>query len=86
MKNLPRLALPAALLGLALFTGCATQPSVGGGTKTTLLAGAITVDTASYQPPSPTTVDVDTTKLGGRSAGTGGKVSLLWGLLTLHDY
>lgn len=78
---------PAATLALLTFVpGCATQPSVGGGSRTTLLAGALTVETKSYQPASPTTVDLDTTKVAGRSTGTGGKVSLLWGLVTLHDY
>lgn len=76
--------LPLALLALA--SGCATHPSVTGGSKTSLLAGALTVSTKSYAPVSPTTLDVNTSTLVGYGAPSGTKVSLLWGLITVHDY
>lgn len=71
---------------LVLASGCATHPSVSGGSNTSLLAGAITVSTKSYEPVPPATLDVDTTKLLGQGAPSGAKVSLLWGLITIHDY
>jgi len=57
-----------------------------GGRETTLLAGAVTVSTNSFQPPTPNTVDVDTSKIISAGNPTGKKVTLFWGLITLHDY
>ena len=83
MKKLP-LLLATFAAALALTSGCATR-TTGIGKETTLLGGAVTVATNSYQPPEQTTVNVDTTKLVGATP-TGAKVSLLWGLITFHDY
>lgn len=77
----------AALLAVSLFaTGCATRNTSSGGKETTVLAGAVTVSTASYQPTPPATIDADTSKIIGKSGPSGKKVSILWGLITLHDY
>ena len=76
----------APLVLLAFATGCSTQPSIGGGSKNTLLAGVATVSTKSYQPIRATTIDVDTTKIVGNGSPSGTNISLLWGLITLHDY
>jgi hypothetical protein len=78
----------AGLLATALFsTGCATRVTASGGRETTLLGGAVTVATDSFQPPTPATaVDVDTSKLASAGNPTGKKTTLLWGLITLHDY
>ncbi|MSU66409.1 MAG: hypothetical protein EXS38_09980 [Opitutus sp.] len=75
-------------LGVLLFTsGCATHVTGSGGRETSVLGGAVTVSTNSFQPPTPTAaVDVDTTKLVGRGDPSGRKISLLWGLINLHDY
>ena len=75
------------LLALALFSaGCATHTTASGGRETTLLGGAMTVSTDSFQPTTPATFDVDTSKLASNGNPTGKKVSILWGLITFHDY
>jgi hypothetical protein len=77
----------AALLALAAFTsGCATRNTSTGGKETNVLGGAVTVATDSFQPVSPATVNADTSKIVGKSGPSGKKVSLFWGLITLHDY
>ncbi|HVS51754.1 MAG TPA: hypothetical protein VHD62_05310 [Opitutaceae bacterium] len=85
MKTPLRIAAAAALASLA-FSGCATHVTSSGGRETSVLGGAVTVSTASFQPPTPATVDVDTSKIVSNGNPSGGKVSLLWGLITLHDY
>ena len=92
MKNQSVVSLPsrlqlATLLGLfALASGCATRNTMSGGKETTVLGGAVTVATDSFQPTPPTTIDADTSKIVGKKGPSGKKVSLFWGLLTLHDY
>ena len=77
----------AAVLSLAAFaSGCATRNTMSGGKETTVLGGAFTVATESFQPTPATTIDADTSKIVGKKGPSGKKVSLLWGLLTLHDY
>jgi hypothetical protein len=77
----------AALLALLAFTaGCATRNTASGGKETTILGGAVTVAKDSFQPTNPATVDADTSKIIGKNGPSGKKVSLFWGLLTLHDY
>ncbi|MGH7947323.1 MAG: hypothetical protein ACREH8_16595 [Opitutaceae bacterium] len=77
----------AGLLALVfIVSGCATRNTMSGGKETTVLGGALTVATESFQPTPPTTIDMDTSKLVGKKGPSGKKVSLLWGLLTLHDY
>lgn len=84
MKKLP---LFAALLALAVCaSGCATRNTSSGGKETTVLGGAVTVATDSFQPTTPATLDTDTSKLVGKNGPSGKKVSLFWGLVTLHDY
>lgn len=82
-KTLP---LVATLALLVLASGCATRNTSSGGRETTVLAGAVTVATDSFQPTNPATVDVDTTKIVGKSGPSGKKVTLFWGLVTLRDY
>jgi hypothetical protein len=84
--NFKPLKFSLALALLTLAAGCSTQPTVSGGHKTTLLGGVMTVSTKSYEPVPPATLDVDTTKLAGQGSASGTKVSVLWGLLTFHDY
>jgi hypothetical protein len=81
-----RLPLAAALLLALAASGCATRNTSGGGKETTLLGGAVTVASDSFQPPTPATVDTDTTKLIGKNGPSGGRVTILWGLITLRDY
>lgn len=80
--------LAAVLSLIAIFaTGCATRVTASGGRETNILGGAITVATDSYQPPTPAAaVDADTSKLVSTGNPTGKKTSILWGLITLHDY
>lgn len=76
-----------AALALVLITsGCATRNTSSGGKETTVLGGAVTVATDSFQPATPATLDVDTTKLTGKDGPSGKKVSLFWGLVTFRDY
>jgi hypothetical protein len=93
MKTKPALSLPHGLLlpaaiiaTLLSASGCATHTTSSGGRETTLLGGAMTVSTASFQPTTPATLDVDTSKLASTGDPTGKKVTLFWGLITLHDY
>lgn len=83
-----KLLLAVGLVGTALFgTGCATRVTASGGRETTVLGGAVTVATDSFQPATPASaVDADTSKLVSAGNPTGKKTTLLWGLITLHDY
>ena len=81
-----KLPLAAALALLVFASGCATRNTSSGGKETTLLGGAITVATDSFQPTTPATLDADTSKIIGKNGPSGKKVSLFWGLVTLHDY
>jgi hypothetical protein len=78
--------LAAVVSLLAFASGCATRNTMSGGKETTVLGGAFTVATDSFQPTPPTTIDADTSKIVGKKGPSGKKVSLFWGLLTLHDY
>ena len=71
---------------LVLGSGCATKTTATGGRETNLLGGAVTVASDSFQPTTPATIDADTSKIVGRGNPSGSKVTLLWGLITLHDY
>ena len=84
----PAKGLPlATFLGLVAFvSGCATRNTTRGGKETTVLCGAVTIATDSFQPTSPATIDADTSKIIGKKGPSGKKVSLFWGLVTLHDY
>lgn len=84
MKTNFRLAAVVALV--VCTSGCATRNTSSGGRETTVLGGAVTVASDSFQPTNPATVDTDTSKLLGKNGPSGKKVSLLWGLITLHDY
>ncbi len=82
----PGLLLAAFLSLLVVASGCATRKTISGGKETTVLGGAVTVATDSFQPTNPATIDADTSKIIGRNGPSGKKVSILWGLVTLHDY
>ncbi len=81
-KFLPVIAVAALLLS----AGCATRNTSSGGKETTVLGGAVTVASDSFQPVNPATINTDTSKLVGKSGPSGKKVSLFWGLLTFSDY
>jgi hypothetical protein len=51
-----------------------------------VLAGAVTYSSDSFQPVKPATVNADTSAIVGKNGPSGKKVTLLWGLITLHDY
>ena len=82
----PKLLLSAALASLLLASGCATRNTASGGRETTVLGGAITVATNSFEPTNAATLDADTSKLASTGNPTGKKTTLFWGLITLHDY
>lgn len=81
-----KLPFVAALIVLLVSSGCATRNTASGGKETTILGGAVTVASESFQPTNPATVDTDTSKIIGKNGPSGKKVSLFWGLLTMHDY
>jgi hypothetical protein len=85
MKSKLPLTLASVAL-LAFASGCASRTTSTGGKETTVLGGAVTVAKDSFQPVPPTTVNADTSKIVGKNGPSGNKVSLLWGLITLHDY
>ncbi len=78
--------LLCATLGTVLISGCATHRTSSGGRETNVLGGAVTVATNSFQPPTPATINTDTSEIVGRGNPSGRKVSLFWGLLTFNDY
>jgi hypothetical protein len=80
------LTLASLALSVCLLSGCATKTTASGGRETNLLLGAVSYSSDSFQPTSAATVDADTSKIVGRGNPSGAKVSLLWGLITLHDY
>jgi hypothetical protein len=81
-----KLPLVAILLPALLASGCATRNTASGGKETNLLGGAVTYSSDSFQPVSPATVNADTSQIVGKNGPSGKKVTLLWGLITLHDY
>jgi hypothetical protein len=85
MKTRPLFPI-AALAALLLTSGCATRTTASGGRQTTILGGALTVETNSFEPTTPITVDTDSSKLASTGNPTGKKTTLCWGLITLHDY
>lgn len=82
----PKLPLVAVILTALLSPGCATRNTASGGKETSLLAGAVTYSSDSFQPVTPATVNTDTSTIVGKNGPSGKKVTLLWGLITLHDY
>jgi len=82
----PKLPLLAVLFIALLASGCATRNTASGGKETNVLAGAVTYSSASFQPVKPATVNPDTSAIVGKNGPSGKKVTLLWGLITLHDY
>ncbi len=82
----PKLPLLAVLLIALLASGCATRNTASGGKETSVLAGAVTYSSDSFQPVNPATVNADTSAIVGKNGPSGKKVTLLWGLITLHDY
>ncbi len=81
-----KLPLAAALSAALFASGCATRNTSSGGKETTVLGGAVSVASESFQPITPATVNTDTSKITGKNGPSGKKVSLFWGLLTFHDY
>jgi len=81
-----KLLLSAALATLLSASGCATRTTASGGRETTILGGAVTVATNSFEPTTPATLDADTSKLASKGDPSGKKTTLFWGLITLHDY
>ena len=81
-----KLPLVAILLPAVLLSGCATRNTASGGKETNLLGGAITYASESFQPVGAATVNADTSQIVGKNGPSGKKVTLLWGLITLHDY
>lgn len=81
-----KLILSAAVVSVLLASGCATRNTASGGRETTVLGGAVTVATNSFDPTNAATIDADTSKLASAGNPTGKKTTLFWGLITLHDY
>ena len=82
----PKLPLFAVLFIALLASGCATRNTASGGKETNVLSGAVTYSSDSFQPVKPATVNADTSAIVGKNGPSGKKVTLLWGLITLHDY
>jgi hypothetical protein len=80
------LVLAATLTVLLFASGCATRATGSGGRQTSILGGALTVETNSFSPTTPNTVDTDTSKVLSAGDPSGRKTTLFWGLITLHDY
>lgn len=77
----------AVVLAAALFaSGCASRNTASGGKETTVLGGAVSVTSDSFQPVTAATVNTDTSKIAGKNGPSGKRVSLFWGLLTFNDY
>ncbi|MFH1496584.1 MAG: hypothetical protein ABII82_02045 [Verrucomicrobiota bacterium] len=84
MKSLTLLTL--GLLSAAFLTGCATQKT-SNGRITNVGAGLVKVQTGSYQPAKPTTIDFNLNEAIGNSADSAGtETTILWGLFTLNGY
>jgi hypothetical protein len=86
MKSKALFVTTLTLASLFISSGCATHTTASGGRETTILGGALSVASNSFQPTTPATLDADTSKIVGRGDPSGRKVSLFWGLITLHDY
>ena len=87
MSIIPRLPIFVLSCASLLTSSCASRITGSGGQETHMLGGVVTVTTNSFQPITPAAaMDVDTSKLVGRNGPSGNKVSILWGLINLHDY
>ena len=73
-------------LFLNFFTGCQGINSSNIGSKETNLLGIVKIQSDAYSPSSPATISLSTDELSNRKNYSGGKTSLLWGLITLKDY
>ena len=71
---------------LLVSTGCQSISSSSNGPKETNLLGIVKVQPDSYSPSSPATFTLSTDELSNRKNYSGGKTTLLWGLITLKDY
>ena len=69
-----------------VFTGCQSISSLSTSPKETNLLGIVKVQPDSYSPSSPATFTLSTDELSNRKNYSGGKTTLLWGLITLKDY
>lgn len=81
-----KIIVSAVLASLLFTSGCATRTTASGGRETSVLGGAVSVATNSFEPTNAATIDADTSKLASAGNPTGKKTTLLWGLITLHDY
>ena len=73
-------------LFLLVFTGCQAISNSSIGPKETNLLGIVKVQSDSYSASGPGTFSLSTDELFNRKNYSGGKATLLWGLITLKDY
>ena len=73
-------------LFLLVFSGCQSINSSSIGPKETNLLGIVKVQSDSYSTSGPATFSLSTDELSNRKNYSGGKTTLLWGLITLKDY
>ena len=75
------------LLFLITSFGCTTKKEVPPSPQAqTNVLGAVKKQPGSYAKLSPTSINVHTDELGVVDDYSGGKTSLLWGLVTIADY
>jgi hypothetical protein len=85
MKSKTLLTLGLCAVAASVFSGCATQKTRTG-RNNTILGGLATINTGSYKPVVPATIDGDFTKFVGFTNPSGTETTFLWGAFTLTDY
>lgn len=79
------LSLFLGLLGLLVFTGCASTPP-GEAPQHVNVLGIFETTEASFEPPTGNTFHVSQNEIDQNPERSGRKVKLLWGLITYTDY
>ena len=71
---------------LLVFAGCHGVGNSNIGRKETNLLGIVKVESDSYASSGPATMSISSDEFLNRKNYSGGKTTLLWGLITLKDY
>jgi len=85
MNSKTLLALGLCALAASVFAGCSTQKT-GTGRNNSVIGGLVEVNTGSYLPPGPNTIDIDGTQFDGRVNPSGDQIKLFWGAITYSDF
>ena len=81
----------ATLIASAAMVGCTTYDTPHHGRNVSMepshnFLGIVKLESGSYSPSEPDTINMNMGELFGRRATSGDRVTLFWGMITLTDY